>query len=684
MMAMKPEKVEECYKEKQNRKGNTMLMKSRKMAYDNRVALQQADQAIRKDITRALVELVTNSNDSYQRMEDEGQDVSGLIILEIQRRHTNSIVRVRDHAQGMDSNKMDETVGTYGGATSGFEKGKSVRGLWGRGLKDSIFGLGHGHVYSIFDDTFHHGSLLINRGEPTFQLENPIKARKAIRKQWETTQGNSTIVEIVVSRSDIRIPQFDNIRRYLERHFELRPILSNPKRKVSLRELDSRNKPKEDTPLNYVPPVGKSILSEIVHLPENQSRAHLSVFRSDIPLSTPAEEGPLADGGFSIISKHVVLDLTLFKFEHNEYASHFFGSVVCDGLNELLKKIPPEPILSATRDGINWDHKFTRELKKVIESKIEPLIDEEKKRARAEQQDLMNKQLRQRLNVVLKELNSIAKLELGNVGDGVGTSDGLKTPYVPPNGFGFVPDYVYIQTGKPASLTLRGTIPEKLSHGALVTIESDNSEVNILSSQVMMEQMEDYPNIGEAHVHIEGRQVGAESIVTARIGSEKAEALVKVISKKIVNPEPVDPRHRGALIKDFRFDPNAEPRQRVRFDKSTSSVIISTKAPSVATYLDESGNGHETPQGQVLLAELIAEAACREMARRGVETGKFLVIEGSEADAIQREYINLQNKYAHHIHKCLVDSIYRRNAESQMRKGRPKREDSLRKAVIEA
>ena len=41
-----------------------MAGSSRKLQYADRVAIQQADQAIRKDVFRALVEIITNSNDS--------------------------------------------------------------------------------------------------------------------------------------------------------------------------------------------------------------------------------------------------------------------------------------------------------------------------------------------------------------------------------------------------------------------------------------------------------------------------------------------------------------------------------------------------------------------------------------------------------------------------------------------
>ena len=59
-----------------------MSSSSRKLQYADRVALQQADQAIRKDVLRALVEVITNSNDSYSRLEQGGERVSGSIEIE--------------------------------------------------------------------------------------------------------------------------------------------------------------------------------------------------------------------------------------------------------------------------------------------------------------------------------------------------------------------------------------------------------------------------------------------------------------------------------------------------------------------------------------------------------------------------------------------------------------------------
>ncbi len=265
----------------------TILVK-RKLEYDDRVAIQQADQAIRKDVIRALVELVTNSNDSYHRLEDAGQKVSGSIIIEVQRRHSNSVVRVRDLAEGMSEDQMDAKVGKYGGETSGFKQGRSVRGFWGRGMKDSFYGLGHGTVQSVYEGKFNRCSLSIVAGTPTYERERPIRATRVLRKQYDVPSGNGTVVEVIVSRSDVRFPQFDNLRQSLARHFELRAIMENPHRTVLLRELDGRGKVEQEIQLAYKAPIGIQVLDKTFEVPGYPAPLHIEVFRSDTPLSTPA------------------------------------------------------------------------------------------------------------------------------------------------------------------------------------------------------------------------------------------------------------------------------------------------------------------------------------------------------------------------------------------------------------
>ncbi|HMU93833.1 MAG TPA: ATP-binding protein [Anaerolineales bacterium] len=620
---------------------------SRKLQYADRVALQQADQAIRKDVLRALVEIITNSNDSYSRLEHAGLKVSGEIIIDIQRKHKNSIIRVTDRAEGMTDTRMDKVVGTYGEATSGLKEDKNVRGMWGRGLKDSIFGLGYGYVHSFKGAYFYSCALLLKNGIPTFELQPPVRATVPLREKYGIPEGNGTILEIIVSRDDVKVPQFDNFRNYLQRHFELRPIMSNPKRKIILRDVPSAEKIRHEHILSYKSPRGEKVLSEKIKIEGYPAAAKLEVFRSAIQLSTRGEEGDYADGGLLVISRATVISLTMLKFENDPYAGYFYGSIQCDHLHDLLKN--DEPVLTATRDGINWSHPFAKALKLAVENKLEPLIEAERKHAVQDEQTHLDKQFRQKIDHALHELNTIALNELSDRRD-----DGdQKRIDLPPSGIGFFPERVHVQTGQTISLTLFVKLSEKVRPGATVTVISNSPEVIVLNQQAVLQPHKTDDSVGRAHIRVEGRQVGGEGLVTAYIGKQRAQALVQVRSKKetlTIAPS----RSSNALFTDIHFDDRTDPRQRVYFDRVNSSIVIATAAPSVKLYLDKQNRLDTTVQGQVLLAELITEAVCREIARSGVERGRFLAPDGAEADAINNHFIRLQNQYSHLIHKYIV------------------------------
>ncbi len=622
------------------------MVSSRKLQYADRVALQQADQAIRKDVLRALVEVITNCNDSYSRVESNGLRASGEIEIEITRRHKNSLIRIRDFAEGMTDSRMDKVVGTYGEATSGMKEDKHVRGMWGRGLKDSIFGLGYGYVRSFKGPYFFSCSLLLKKGIPTFELDEPIRATAELRTQYGIPQGNATVVEIIVSRNDVKVPQYDNFRNYLQRHFELRPIMSNPKRRIILRDILPDGKIRHEHVLSYKSPRGDVVLKEKFKIKGYPASAKLEVLRSGIQLSTRAEEGDYADGGLLVISKATVISLTMLKFENDPYASFFYGSIQCDYLHDLLKN--DEPVLTATRDGINWTHPFAKALKLAVEDRLEPLIEAERKHAMHEEKTKLDKRLRQKLDHALHELNTIALTELSSQTDQM-----RKELELPPSGIGFFPERVYVQTAQPVTLTLRVKLGENIRAGTTVNVMSNSPEVIVETSQAVVYPHKNDPTVGQARIKVEGRQVGGEGTVTAFVGKLRAQALVQVHSKKekmIAAPS----KGSRALFTDIRFDDRMDPRQRVYFDRVNSNIVVATAAPSVRKYLDKQDRLDTTVQGQVLLAELITEAVCREIARSGVERGKFLAPDGAEADAIQSHFIRLQNRYAHMIHEAIV------------------------------
>jgi hypothetical protein len=370
------------------------------------------------------------------------------------------------------------------------------------------------------------------------------------------------------------------------------------------------------------------------------------MFRSNIQLSMKGEEGDYADGGLLVVSKSMVISLTMLKFENDPYASFFYGSIQCDYLHELLKN--DEPVLTATRDGLNWSHPFAKALKTAVENRIEPIVQLEREHAIHEEQTRLDKELRQKLNHALRELNTIAMSELREKREGAG-----KTIDLPPSGIGFTPEQIHIQTGQVATLTLNAELPDNAQFDSSAQVMSTNPEIVVLNPQVLMEPHKDAPSMGYARIKIEGRQAGSEGMIVAYVKGHKATAHVLVTSKKETSAPAASGGH-GGLFAEIRFDDRTDPRQRVYFDRVNSSIVVATAAPSVQLYLDRQGRLDTTVQGQVLLAELITEAVCREIARRGVEDGRFLAPEGAEADAINNHFIRLQNRYAHLIHAFIV------------------------------
>ena len=623
---------------------------SRRMEYAGRFGRQQADQAIKRDLVRAVVELITNSDDSYRRLENQQLSVDGRIFVEIHRRHRGSILKVTDFAEGMDGNTLDRAVGTYAEETSGFMSGEPVRGYFGRGVKDAILGLGDGTVVGIVGNELHRAWLGIQDNEPFYHAQDPVTS-------GDSERPNSTSVEITVSRDDIRIPRFDNLRAQLSLHFALRDILANSSRNVILSNLNVSGGGGREFQLSYQFPQGQLLLQQTLSIPSFDTSCEIEVHLANVPLDTPREQGYIAQAGLLIKSANAILDNTLFRFDGDTNAQRFYGRVVCPYLDELLRD--NEPLLLATRDGLDRSHPFIRSLFELCEELLIPLIEQERRRARREQTRVQNDELRAKLNDAVSRFNQIARDELADI-DNSDTGEEPE-PYVPESGYGFVPEYATVLTARRTTLALRG-LARITPEGSIVNVTSDNPNVSVVTPIVILEPREDHDWIVEARAVVEGIQVGAEAILAAECEGLIAEALVRVVAR----PDPPDPpdgprpRRRRGLFNEIRFTDERNPRQRVRYDSQSKDVIVATNHASVRPYIhDPSGVGTDSPQGQVILAELISEAVCGAIARHGIETGRFAAPVGGEAEATQVQQLRLQNQYSGLIHEAIVAQEFR-------------------------
>ena len=390
-------------------------------------------------------------------------------------------------------------------------------------------------------------------------------------------------------------------------------------------------------------------------MPNVDASCRIVVYRADDPLDTPREQGYNAQAGFLIKSENAILDNTLLKFDGDVNAQRFYGTVSCQYLDDLLRA--DEPILLATRDGLDRAHWFVRELFDLCEEVLEPLVQQEAERVRRELHHVQNRALQQKLDTALNRLNRIARDELAELNP-LEPGD-QRDPYIPPSGFGFVPEYANVLIGRRKTLLLRA-FARIIPGGTMVTVSSDHPNVSVSAPAVVMEPRDDFEWIVEAAVAVEGVQVGAEAIIVAECEGLASEALVRIIARAESGDQPPQPRRRRGLFGEIRFSEESDPRQRVRYDRDSKDIIVAVNHSSVHPYIsDASGAGTDTAQGQVILAELISEAICGAIARHGVETGRFAAPVGGEVEAIQNHQLRLQNQYSGRIHEVIVAPEFR-------------------------
>jgi hypothetical protein len=132
--------------------------------YSGRAFHQDATDAMRGDIVRGLIELITNSDDAYADLDDNR---CGKIVVEVEhRRNQPWRVVVRDRASGMSAETLEQRLTRLGGRTSGFESGQDRRGNLGRGAKD-LAAFGDVTFSSIHEGRF---SQLILHSNSTWKL----------------------------------------------------------------------------------------------------------------------------------------------------------------------------------------------------------------------------------------------------------------------------------------------------------------------------------------------------------------------------------------------------------------------------------------------------------------------------------------------------------------------------------
>ena len=126
-----------------------MSKRQGQLKYTQRGFQQDAEAAMKGDVMRALIELITNVDDAY----DGKGDGQIEIVFNKSADPYKGVFIVRDKAGGLNGTRMEEAFTNLGDKNQKAVAEMGTRGLFGRGAKD-IAALGRARFLSIHKGKF--------------------------------------------------------------------------------------------------------------------------------------------------------------------------------------------------------------------------------------------------------------------------------------------------------------------------------------------------------------------------------------------------------------------------------------------------------------------------------------------------------------------------------------------------
>ena len=615
------------------------------------IVMQMSLSTIR-NLTDAIVELVTNSDDSYKRLEQDNSAASNDIDVSIQREKGGFVRKllVKDLAEGMDRPGLEKAI-KFAEPASGIKEGKSVRGYFGRGLKEAIIALGRGRIDTIKNGIYDSAEVWWDkkkRGGQYCLLTQPTEASPDIRNKVGVPSGNGTVITINIDNPNIKCPDYNTFKGQLASHYALRDINSSPDRHIRLLFIDWKGVTTK-VEISYSPPPGDLIESKLVKLGSSGDEIHVKIYKSKEQLDSP-RNNPYAKAGFLIKTKGAILDLQLFKYESDEAGLYFFGEVFCPGIAERLKT-EEQGLVDTNRGGLEWKHPYCHSLRLEIEKILAPYIDQKKKELEKKSTVYVSEKTHKILQSLCNLLNRFAKDEV-ELTKAIELNTNIEELMIKP-------EWANLEVGIPRSFSIY--VPEPicplLENGENIAVWSTNPNIHALCSAIDASQLSQHPKHPEllyTHFNVIGDKDGETGKIVCKIGEYSAFANAKVAPPgKSVKKKSLGGRW-GGLFSGIEPDETPKPIQRVKYDENTGEIRIFINFPAVGVYIGPGLKGIETPEGKIILAELIGEAFCRQVAIKRREMGKDQYFAGAEIDTFNAIINELQRKYLHLIHRAIA------------------------------
>ncbi|MDO8741788.1 MAG: ATP-binding protein [Candidatus Roizmanbacteria bacterium] len=495
------------------------------------------------DVYDALVELITNSDDSYHHLfVSKHKNIDGgqiLVEIEEKRKNNASKLIIHDKAEGMSLQDMTIKLTQVGERQSK----EGDRGFMGRGAKDCT-ALGKMTVESIKNERYYKCEL--NKNSQFVPIEDGKNVDNTVRNTLRIKHGNGTVITLEID-PQFKIPHVDTIIRDLPWHYALRDMLSSQSpTELYLKNLNNISKKTEK--LISLSPDGDLVCDKLIEVPGYPNiKVKLKIWRAKEPLEDPSDR--FRRSGLLIKGKRTIYECSLLysSFEKDFYAKRYFGRLECEYIDDLLNEYDerrknnkphtpenPSLIIDPNRQtGLRRDHPFVKALFQIPSEELKRLIEIDKGQDKASQKEIANKETQHRLSELAKVASRFLEQQVEDIEETT-LDDAVDDDFFSKKGVLIFPTYLNIAIGQVRSLTFYVNRSLYDKEGKEVKITSDDSAVKIIDESFKL----------RAHPKRNDRLIGSfriqgislKEIVCLQTNCEgipQAEAMVKVVENKI-------------------------------------------------------------------------------------------------------------------------------------------------------
>jgi hypothetical protein len=495
---------------------------------DERKIKRDINKVLSDDIKKYLSEILTNSDDSYQRLIDAGKlKHDSIREINVILHRSKREIEVIDFAEGMSLEALSNFA-NYGANKSGSEDSKTVRGMFGQGATDVFLNAAINNLTSkIISIKDNKATLAVfsieNRKDRVVEVKDITEQIQIYREKYDI-KNNGTIANFGLPPK-VMIQRQDALSKSLNNYYMLRSLLSKSYLIVNLIDKDTN----QSIRLEY--DLDSFLKLEQIEKSKFTFKYNKFLIHGEIDFRYNINKNP--EDGILIFENNNALDNAFFDRKTNSGMQFLEGRIELQGAIDVIRyeldQILPQEIITDTRDGFNKQHEFYKLLKEKIEPKLIQALETV---AGNDKDDMSSLKSEKDFNRIFNEINKHISEQI----EEISPSGDSETGMPPIDGLRFDRVKIKITKGKKYRIGL-SINTEIVKIGSFISLKYNSDK--ILVSDELIEVKKDEMNPQKFYITIEGKDLTSESVLVKATYKEpySAELLVDVIDTEIHYPK---------------------------------------------------------------------------------------------------------------------------------------------------